>query len=59
MDIKVKIAELTKAKEAIDARILEQSEASKRLKDTIKKLQKKALEVDELLDSTPVLDEKK
>jgi hypothetical protein len=59
MDIKAKIAELAKVKSDIDAKILEQKEASKTLASTIKKLEKKALEVDELLDSTPVLDEKK
>lgn len=56
MNIKEKIAELTKEKERLYECIAAYKDNAKKLDALIKKLTKKASEVDELLDSTPIID---
>lgn len=56
MDIKAKIEELQKQKADLDANIEKQREASAKLKQTIKKLEKTVSETEALLDGIPVVE---
>lgn len=59
MNIKEELEKLVRTKAEIDYMAEELKEKSKKLAVTIRKLQKKSAEVEELLDNTPVIDDEK
>jgi prefoldin subunit 5 len=59
MNIKEAIKSLESQRDQLSGKMKEDAANLKKLKETIRKLTKKAAEVDELLDSTPILDETK
>jgi uncharacterized phage infection (PIP) family protein YhgE len=57
MNIKEAIKSLESQRDQLSCKMKEDAANLKKLKETIRKLTKKAAEVDELLDSTPILDD--